>query len=919
MLFIKNYLINMSLSPRFALSLIVISAFMVPLTASAVADDSQPAITEVATSVLQSPFAYAVDALTDLFVQAGVGAQPATVALVLADDFGDDTVQSGIYCPRLTSTIQKGARDANSRNQVSELQVFLTDYFNLDENVVVGGYFGNLTQKYVIAFQTEKGLPALGIVGQLTRAAIASVCGNQGQSTTTTSVATTTPTVSPLPPQQTVGISGSSSKPGYSIGEPIDLSWDVVNAPANTQTEIHLKLVQTTGEVSGASGGTWDSQLLPRGSSKGTYNWVTGPTHLEVPGVYEVKMYVVQCDPQGCGFNSNPSITVGEPSRRSYAAAPRFNITVTAQNNNQITVTAPNGGEKWELGTLQTITWRPYEYYPNAVNPASDVSAFLEKKVNSNFETVSQIFEEGKASIHTYFRSTTSEGTLKDPVPGEYYVRIVNNKTGATDRSDRAFTLVKNPIDLKIDGSDGPVSVAPGKAVTASWTSKGMLGCQLHGATALLTDLGPIGSIEVMPVAQGITLYCNKGDDKVSYNDTVRLNFKGADAAIKVLTPNGGEQLPWNQPMAIRWSMKGTNATSLALYKNDKWYAWITRDAAGDKSSDDTYSYHWNPQVADVETGKDIYKIYVLSQKADGSGSLEDKSDRPFRFTPSNTDQTPVQSFSASPTSGRAPLLVEFTANLGDGGQYTLEYGDGASETVNVPVASCAPVAGQRCPLPTLTRSHTYQAHGTYTAKLLDYNQTILHTRAVTVSAAAKPSCTLKASSPSVQKPGKEVVLTWTSKNATYAEGPGGKEEPNGSKKVKVNETTTYRKTVAGPGGTASCTVTVEAPASEVESSRDSWENTGDTKPERIINVFIGMPFALAVDSLTDLFVQAGVGQETQTATTALSYAGELGASAIIAPFSVVTNALTDALVSAGVGQPEGPSVLLELEYVPYY
>src|SRR3989344_2614528 len=70
-----------------------------------------------------------------------------------------------------------GARDASTGGQVSELQTFLTDYYNLDENIVVGGYFGNLTHKYVVRFQTEQGLPAFGIAGSLTRAKIAGVCG----------------------------------------------------------------------------------------------------------------------------------------------------------------------------------------------------------------------------------------------------------------------------------------------------------------------------------------------------------------------------------------------------------------------------------------------------------------------------------------------------------------------------------------------------------------------------------------------------------------------------------------------------------------------------------------------------------------------------------------------------------------------
>ena len=84
------------------------------------------------------------------------------------------------YCPRLYSDLQRGDRDSNTDGQVTELQKFLTDYYDLNYEDYVTGYFGRLTQQNVIRFQTEQGLPAFGYVGPLTRAAIARVCGGSG-------------------------------------------------------------------------------------------------------------------------------------------------------------------------------------------------------------------------------------------------------------------------------------------------------------------------------------------------------------------------------------------------------------------------------------------------------------------------------------------------------------------------------------------------------------------------------------------------------------------------------------------------------------------------------------------------------------------------------------------------------------------
>ncbi len=89
------------------------------------------------------------------------------------------TTDTSGFCPELTLTLSRGARDAATRGQVSELQVFLTDYFSLEEDELVGGFFGRLTQSYVQRFQQEQGLPAYGLVGSMTRVRIAEVCGKR--------------------------------------------------------------------------------------------------------------------------------------------------------------------------------------------------------------------------------------------------------------------------------------------------------------------------------------------------------------------------------------------------------------------------------------------------------------------------------------------------------------------------------------------------------------------------------------------------------------------------------------------------------------------------------------------------------------------------------------------------------------------
>jgi peptidoglycan hydrolase-like protein with peptidoglycan-binding domain len=95
--------------------------------------------------------------------------------------------------------MQRGARDVSYGGQVSELQKFLSDYYDIDPEEIVTGFFGRITQGYVQQFQRAQGLPSFGIAGSMTRATIAKVC----TSNTSTNQTPTTNTTQPNTPSTT--------------------------------------------------------------------------------------------------------------------------------------------------------------------------------------------------------------------------------------------------------------------------------------------------------------------------------------------------------------------------------------------------------------------------------------------------------------------------------------------------------------------------------------------------------------------------------------------------------------------------------------------------------------------------------------------------------------------------------------------
>lgn len=87
-----------------------------------------------------------------------------------------------VNCPQLTIQLYRGMSDYYSGGQVTQLQQFLAARYG---NQLVTGYFGTMTAANVVRFQQEQGLTPVGIVGPYTRAAIARLCGQGGNTSTT--------------------------------------------------------------------------------------------------------------------------------------------------------------------------------------------------------------------------------------------------------------------------------------------------------------------------------------------------------------------------------------------------------------------------------------------------------------------------------------------------------------------------------------------------------------------------------------------------------------------------------------------------------------------------------------------------------------------------------------------------------------
>ena len=555
-----------------------------------------------------------------------------------SDDYPSTTTTttSGARCPNLYSTIQLGSRNQGEKDiQVEELQIFLAEYYDIARNELVTGYFGTVTRSLVIRFQQEHGLPAYGIVGTLTRAKIAEVCGGSvpGGGLSLSVVESET---------KNYVVNYRLYAPARYAGYHVVLILNPISPSSPISSGELITWQIATNWSGGTERGEVGVQFAHQGfaTNSGGVHWFS-----VVPGSYKLGVAVYPASPFKPGTEME-YYSVEELYRRGLgnvdtADSASFQI-VGPKEQAGITVTVPNGGERWEIGQLNTVTWAPYGYNPD-VNPARDVDVYLE---DLNGDRVGKVMDTGKASLHTYFNI---DGYDKWAEPGQYYVSAVNNKTGAWDRSDAPFTLLPRAIDVKVNGSDGPVTLYDNQPITVTFKQGTELeSCKLSGVRKApngeynfpINSTDTINGYAFAPAGGGstaIVVRCETGK-REQRSDAVQVNIGSVSATLKVISPNGGEKIPLDGSLQyITWRESGLGTVDIALYMNDKWLGWINKSVTPDGKISWTPSMY--KMVMDNYTAGNVFKIYITGRKADGTGYVDDKSDKPFSFVGGSTEE----------------------------------------------------------------------------------------------------------------------------------------------------------------------------------------------------------------------------------------------------------------------------------------
>ena len=326
-----------------------------------------------------------------------------------------------------------------------------------------------------------------------------------------------------------------------------------------------------------------------------TYTQTATFTHsYSKAGVYTPTFMIT--DNQGLSAKTGISVNVGEIITHS------------------ITVLSPNGGERWTLNTrtdsdtCSVLHCEEIKWSGGSGTDWRSVSAYLEQYVNNQFVTVGKIPAYGYGSISWPVGIIVSTSCTGDSYPdlynctkslvnpGQYYVRLVDKVTGATDRSDAAFSIVAAGTCIQKDSS-----------------------CCLNGFCALTNITCVIGS---SPSFQGCSSTCLPKWTCIP----------STQPSITVLSPNGGESWNAGNTYLITWRSSGVSNINLSL--NPETSGGITACAQGQTitylpASSGSYSL---TVPSNMCGGK--YKVKLVDY---GNSAIEDSSDAPFSIVAAST------------------------------------------------------------------------------------------------------------------------------------------------------------------------------------------------------------------------------------------------------------------------------------------
>ncbi len=302
----------------------------------------------------------------------------------------------------------------------------------------------------------------------------------------------------------------------------------------------------------------------------GMVQYSDGTAVVHTPYVYQVLATNIVGDTTVYSSSTGPT---GYPTVTVNSAPSNTAVPTIVQTSIELKI--PNGGESWQRGTSQTITWS----YTGS--PGSNVKIVLLKhgiQVSTIASSVS-IGSGGQGSYAWSIPASTMTGS-------DYKVTVQSvSQPTVKDTSDNYFTIAPAaPATIKVKAPNGGESWQRGTSQTITWSYTGSPGSNVkivllkHGiqvstiASSVSTGSGGQGSY-----AWSIPASTTTGSDyKVTVQSVSQPTVKdtsdnyftiapAAPATITVKAPNGGESWQRGTSRTITWSYTGSPGSNVKI------------------------------------------------------------------------------------------------------------------------------------------------------------------------------------------------------------------------------------------------------------------------------------------------------------------------------------------------------------------
>ncbi len=338
----------------------------------------------------------------------------------------------------------------------------------------------------------------------------------------------------------TITVTVPNGGESWSLGTTQNITFTRSNANGNATVELNRTYPS----------GPWE--LLNNAVGGSSYSWVvSGATSTSA----RIRVYLTGAS--SIGDTSNAAFTIsGTPT---------------------LTMTAPNGGESWNIGTSQTVS------FTRANAPGT---ATLE--LNRNYPAGSWELISNNVAGSSVTWTPTGAGS------SSARVRVYLNATpDIGDTSNANFTLVTPAIT--VTAPNGNDTLYTGATYSIAWTRQNASG----GVTVAINRGYPASAWENITTNSTVNSYSWVVSGPVTENarvrvtlnsnpavgDTSNLNFRIVTPTLSLTAPDGGESFTLGGPITVRWTRSfASGDVTVMLNRNYPAGAWqtLTTAAAAD-------------------------------------------------------------------------------------------------------------------------------------------------------------------------------------------------------------------------------------------------------------------------------------------------------------------------------------------------